>query len=105
MRRWLAVAMLVCCAGVATAEDYPARPVRVVIGFGPGATADITLRTLTPKLGQSLGQQLIVENRTGAGSNLAADFVAHAPKDGYTLLFCTIAALMVLAMVQKLNFD
>ena len=87
MRRWLAVAMLVCCTHAATAEDYPARPVRVVIGFGPGATADITLRTLTPKLAQALGQQFIVENRTGAGSNLAADFVAHAPKDGYTLLF------------------
>src|SRR5215813_3307452 len=106
MRRWwLAVAMLVCCTGAATAEDYPARPVRVVIGFGPGATADITLRTLTPKLGQSLGQQFIVENRTGAGSNLAADFVAHAPKDGYTLLFGTIANTINAAMGQKLNFD
>jgi len=106
MRRWwLAVAMLVCCTGAATAEDYPARPVRVVIGFGPGATADITLRTLTPKLGQSLGQQFIVENRTGAGSNLAADFVAHAPKDGYTLLFGTIANTINAAIGQKLNFD
>jgi len=103
---WLAVAMLVACTGAANAaDDYPARPVRVVIGFGPGATADITLRTLTPKLAHALGQQFVVENRAGAGSNLAADFVAHAPKDGHTLLFGTIANTINAALGQKLNFD
>src|SRR4051794_37689944 len=103
---WLAVAMLVCGTGAPdAAEDYPGRPVRVVIGFGPGATADITLRTLTPKLGSALGQQFIVENRTGAGSNLAADFVAHTPKDGYTLLVGTIANTINAAMAQKMNHD
>ena len=108
MRSLLAagLATLMACTGAASAaDDYPARPVRVVIGFGPGATADITLRALTPKLAQALGQQFVVENRTGAGSNLAADFVAHAPKDGYTLLFGTIANTINAALGQKLNHD
>src|SRR5215467_3102380 len=87
------------------ADDYPARPVRIVVGFGPGATIDVTARVLTPKLGQAFNQQFVVENKTGAGSNLAADFVAHAPKDGYTLLVGTIANTINAAMGQKLNFD
>src|SRR5215468_436075 len=67
------------------ADDYPARPVRIVVGFGPGATIDVTARILAPKLAQifnqqGFNQQFVVENKTGAGSNLAADFVAHAPR-------------------------
>lgn len=92
-------------AAAQAADDYPARPVRIIVGFGPGATADIMARALAPKLGQALGQQFVVENRAGAGSNLAADFVAHAPKDGHTLLFGTIANTINAAMGQKLNFD
>src|SRR5499426_934494 len=87
------------------ADDYPARPVRIVVGFGPGATIDVTARVLAPKLGQAFNQQFIVENKTGAGSNLAADFVAHAPKDGYTLLVGTIANTINAAMAQKMNHD
>src|SRR5262245_53278486 len=64
------------------ADDYPTRPVRIIAGFGPGATIDVTARVLAPKLAQALGQQFVVENRTGAGSNLAADHVAQAGKDG-----------------------
>ena len=102
-----ALALLVAWAGTASAveDDYPARPVRVVVGFGPGATIDVTARVLAPKLGQAFNQQFVVENKTGAGSNLAADLVAHAPKDGYTLLVGTIANTINAAMGQKLNYD
>jgi tripartite-type tricarboxylate transporter receptor subunit TctC len=84
---WIAMAGLAALAMVAqAADDYPTRPVRIVVGFGPGATIDVTARVLAPKLGATFNQQFVVENKTGAGSNLAADFVAHAPKDGHTLL-------------------
>jgi tripartite-type tricarboxylate transporter receptor subunit TctC len=104
--RIVAVAGLISLGLAAgAADDYPARPVRIVVGFGPGATIDVTARTLAPKLGQTFNQQFVVENKTGAGSNLAADFVAHAPKDGYTLLVGTIANTINAAMGQKMNHD
>jgi len=75
----------------AHAQDYPSRPVHIVIGFGPGSAADLTARQLGGRMGQTLGQQFVVENRPGAGSNLAADFVARAAKDGHTLFMATVA--------------
>ena len=86
------------------AEDYPSRPIRVVVGFGPGAVADVILRVMTTRMSQSLGQQLVVENRPGAGSSLGAEYVARAPKDGYTLLMCTVAQTINPAM-NNLSFD
>jgi tripartite-type tricarboxylate transporter receptor subunit TctC len=88
----------------ADAEDYPSRPVRVVVGFGPGAVADVILRVMASRMSQSLGQQLVVENRPGAGSSLGAEYVSRAPKDGYTLLMCTVAQTINPAM-NNLNFD
>jgi tripartite-type tricarboxylate transporter receptor subunit TctC len=88
----------------AQAEDYPSRPIRVVVGFGPGAVADVILRVLTASMSQSLGQQLVVENRPGAGSSLGAEYVSRAPKDGYTLLMCTVAQTINPAM-NNLSFD
>lgn len=106
---WIALsgiaALALAAQAAQAADDYPARPVRIIVGFGPGATIDVTARVLAPKLGQALNQQFVVENKTGAGSNLAADFVAHAPKDGHTLLVGTIANTINAAMGQKLNFD
>jgi len=88
----------------ARAEDYPSRPIRVVVGFGPGAVADVILRVMTVRMSQSLGQQLVVENRPGAGSSLGAEYVSRAPKDGYTLLMCTVAQTINPAM-NNLSFD
>src|SRR5262245_29643249 len=103
---WVALAGLAALAMAAqAADDYPTRPVRIVVGFGPGATIDVTARVLAPKLGAAFNQQFVVENKTGAGSNLAADFVAHAPKDGHVLLVGTIANTINVAMGQKLNYD
>lgn len=101
------LAAAVCLAGApATAQDYPARPVRVLVGFTPGAAADITARVLASRLTQILNQQVVVENKPGAGSSLAADYVSHAAKDGYTLLIGTSANLTnVVISQQNLGFD
>ncbi|HKC34235.1 MAG TPA: tripartite tricarboxylate transporter substrate binding protein [Xanthobacteraceae bacterium] len=110
MKRLHRVAALLSIALAATttagrADDYPSRPVRVIVGFTPGASADITARIVANRMGQILNQQFVVENKPGAGSNLAADFVAHAPKDGYTLLIGTSANLTNAVITPNLGFD
>src|SRR5215475_13527230 len=110
MSRWMRVAIAVAMASdaailTANAEDYPVRPVRIIIGFGPGASGDIAARVLAQKFGTLFGQQFVVENRTGAASNIATNFVAHAPKDGYTLLQGTVANTISAATTPNLNFD
>lgn len=91
--------------GPAQAQDYPTGPVRIVSGFSPGSTADISARVVGAKMGQSLGQQFVVENRTGAASSLAAALVARAPKDGYMLYVANVANMVNAAMNPNLNFD
>jgi len=83
---WLSIALGVLVAGGAAAQTYPDKPIKVVNGFGPGGGTDLLLRTLLPKLGEILGQQLIIDYRPAAGGNLAMDAVAKAAPDGYTLL-------------------
>ena len=73
-------------------ESYPTRPVRLIVGFAAGSSGDAAARIISHKLGEILGQSVIVEDRPGASSMIATDYVARAPKDGYTLLFATIAA-------------
>src|SRR3954454_9654809 len=87
MMRLCAAILLTALAGSAAQaqSDYPNKPIRLVVGFTPGSVADITARVLGNRMGQILGQQIVVENRPGAASNLAAEFVVRAPKDGYTL--------------------
>ena len=108
-KRLVIVAALTCAALLAgfaaRADDYPNRPIRVVVGFSAGSGADITARVVGQRMGQILGQQIVVENKTGAGSSLAAEFVARAPKDGYTLLLATIANPINAAMSSNLSFD
>ncbi len=81
--------------GAAWAQAYPAKPIRLVIGFAPGGAADYVARTLSEPLGRALGQQVVVENRAGAGSSLAADFVAKASGDGYTVLIASPSSISV----------
>jgi tripartite-type tricarboxylate transporter receptor subunit TctC len=100
------LALVVCIgAGAARAEDYPARPVRIVVGFPPGAAGDLVSRALAPHLGSALGQQFIVENRPGASSNIATEYAARAPKDGYTLFLGTVANVVNAAVSSNLSFD
>ena len=100
----LALAAQLVAAG-ANAEDYPARPVRIIVGFIPGSSADITARVLGQRMGQILGQQFVIENKPGAGSSLAAEFVARAPKDGYTLFLGSSANITNAAINPNLSFD
>ena len=85
-KRFAILVALTCAALLAAfaarADDYPNRPIRVVVGFSAGSGADITARAVGQRMGQLLGQQIVVENKTGAGSSLAAEFVARAAKDG-----------------------
>ena len=110
MRRlaaWIIGAALcaVVASSAAHAQDFPTRPIRVIVGFGAGSGADITARVVGARMSEILGQQIVVENKTGAGSSLAAEFVARAPKDGYTLLLATIANPINAAMSSNLSFD
>jgi tripartite-type tricarboxylate transporter receptor subunit TctC len=84
-------ALAACASGGATAADYPARPVRLVVGFAAGGPTDILTRILAERLSQRSGQQFIVENRTGASSNVAVEAVLNAPRDGYTILVMSTA--------------
>ena len=97
------LALILATVG-AQAQDYPSRPVRVIVGFGPGSVADISARVLAARMGQLLGQQFVVENRAGAGSSLGAEFVTRAPKDGATLFMSTVANTINPAL-HKLSFD
>jgi tripartite-type tricarboxylate transporter receptor subunit TctC len=87
------------------ALDYPARPVRVIVGFSTGSASDIIARLAAAQLSQQLGRQFVVENHTGAATNLAAEYVARATPDGYTLLLLTSANTVNATLYTKLNFN
>ena len=101
----LAFAVSAWLCPVHAADVYPARPIQVVVGFGAGASADIAARLFARRLEQTLGQQIVVENRPGAGSNIATEYVAHAATDGYTLLFGTVANTINATLSKDLRFD
>ena len=105
MRFSMLIVAATCSCNSASAEDYPNRPVRVMVGFSPGTTADITARVVGQRIGQNLGQQIVVENKAGAGSSFAAEAVARAPKDGYTLLLASIANPINAVVSSNLSFD
>ena len=108
MKSVLAVCFALACtsgAHLAQAQAYPVKPVRIVVGFTPGGGVDINARLLAPKLGDALGQQVIVDNRPGAGTNIANEHVAKAAPDGYTLLINTAALAINMSLYKKVNFD
>jgi tripartite-type tricarboxylate transporter receptor subunit TctC len=100
----LALAALVAVPH-ARAGDFPSQPLRLIIGFPPGSAADITARLVGAHMSETLGQQVVVESRTGAGSNIAAEFVARAGADGYTLYIGTSSNLTSLAINSNLRLD
>jgi tripartite-type tricarboxylate transporter receptor subunit TctC len=89
----------------AWAQTYPTRPVRLVVGFPPGGAADLISRLIGQWLSDRLGQSVFIENRAGAASNIAAEFVVRAPPDGYTLLDLTSVNSYNVTLYDNLKFD
>jgi len=98
-------AALPAASRIARAQTYPSRPVRLVVGFAAGSTTDILARLIGQWLSERLGQQFIVENRPGAGSNIATEAVAKAPADGYTLLMVAPVHAINATLYDKLNYN
>jgi tripartite-type tricarboxylate transporter receptor subunit TctC len=102
---FIAGAAALAAPRVAWAQTYPARPVRILVGFAPGGPADTIARLTGQRLSERLGQQFIVENRTGAGTNIATEAVVNSPPDGYTLLLITSANFINATLYPTLNFN
>ena len=100
MRSIVLVAAL-AVASAATAQSYPTRPVRFIVGFTPGGGVDINARLLAARMSPSLGQPVVVENKPGAGTNIAAEYVAKSTPDGYTLFFNSAAFAINLALYRQ----
>ena len=100
----LAAGMAVLC-GTAAGQTYPTKPVRILVGFAPGGGTDIMARVVAARLGESMKQQFIVDNRPGANANLAAKLASEAPGDGYTLLFMSVAHIMSKPVYKNLGYD
>jgi tripartite-type tricarboxylate transporter receptor subunit TctC len=98
-------AALPALGSIARAQRYPARPIRLVLGYAPGAAPDIVCRLMGQWLAERLGQPFVVENRPGAGSNLGTEMVVRAPADGYTLLYTTTANATNATLYEHLNFN
>jgi tripartite-type tricarboxylate transporter receptor subunit TctC len=100
----VALALAVCCGSVLA--DYPAKPVRFVVPFAPGGATDLLARTIGDRLSAALGQPFVVENKPGAATQIAAQYVAKAPADGYTLLMATSTTLAInKSLYSKLPYD
>jgi tripartite-type tricarboxylate transporter receptor subunit TctC len=99
------LAFALALPGAAFAQAYPSKPVKLVVGFTPGGGVDINARLLASKLTELLGQQVIVENKPGAGTNIANEFVARSSPDGYTLLINTAAVAINMALYKRPGYD
>ncbi|WP_144630092.1 Bug family tripartite tricarboxylate transporter substrate binding protein [Bordetella genomosp. 13] len=102
----LAVGLLSQFPAAAQSADFPTRPIKMVVPFGPGTSTDIVARVMADAMGKSLGQSVIVENRAGAGGSIGTDFVARAPADGYTIVMGTVGTHAInKALYRKLAYD
>ena len=98
-------AALPALSRVAGAQAYPSRPVRLLVGVAPGGGTDIMARLMQPVLSERLGQQIVIENRPGAGTNIATEAVVHAAPDGYTLLAASLANAGNATLYTDLKFN
>jgi tripartite-type tricarboxylate transporter receptor subunit TctC len=102
----IAACAVLSCAGAATAQTYPSKPVRVIVPFTPGGISDVLARVMAQHLTSSMGQQFVVDNRPGAGTTIAGDLVAKALPDGYTIYFIDMTTHAINAtLYSKLPFD
>jgi len=98
--------LLLLFAAQAFAQSYPSKPLRMVVGFTPGGAADFVARAFQEPLGRALGQPVVVENKPGAGSSIAAEFVARSPADGYTFLIASPSSILVNPLISpKAGFE
>jgi tripartite-type tricarboxylate transporter receptor subunit TctC len=98
-------AVLPAVSTIAAAQAYPSRPIRLIIGYTPGGSADLTARLMGQWLSERLGQPFVIENRPGGGTNIATEAVVRAPPDGYTLLLAAPANAVNATLYDKLNFN
>jgi tripartite-type tricarboxylate transporter receptor subunit TctC len=96
---------LLLVAGLALAQPYPSKPIRVVVAFSPGGPVDVVIRLIAPKMSDALGQPIVIENKTGAGGNLAAAQISKAPADGYTLLASSSAYAVNPALTPDAGYN
>ena len=97
---------LIGAAGPAWSQSYPTKPIRLIVGYAPGGSVDTTARIFAPRLSAELGQQVIVENRPGAASNIAGEYVARSAPDGYTLFWSSGPALGTnMAFYEKMTYN
>lgn len=102
----LLVIALSLAGGVAAAQSWPAKPIRLISPFAPGGGTDITCRSIAPKLSAALGQQVVVDNRGGAGGMVGVELAAKAPPDGYTLVLGTIGPIAInVSLYEKMTYD
>jgi tripartite-type tricarboxylate transporter receptor subunit TctC len=100
----LAIGMMLVCVDC-VAQTFPARAIRVIVPFAPGGGTDILIRTVSPKLSEALGQQLVIDNRAGGGSTIGSELAAKAPPDGYTLLMVDTSFTTNPSLYSKLPYD
>jgi len=103
--RFFLMLLLALLTGVAEAQTYPSRPVRLIVPFPPGGSNDIVARMVATQLGERLGQQVVIDNRGGAGGVLGTDLAAKSPPDGYTLLLISVAYAFGPALYKNLPYD
>jgi tripartite-type tricarboxylate transporter receptor subunit TctC len=103
--RITALAVLVFCAAAGFAQTYPNRPIRLLVGYPPGGPADVTARLVSPHLSEALGQQVVVDNRSGAGGTVAATTLAGAAPDGYTISIMANGELAISPNLRKVPYD
>ena len=99
------VAIAVLGATHAGAQNYPAKPIRMIVGFPPGGSLDVNARLISPRLSENLGQQVIVDNRAGASGNIAAELVMNSPPDGYTLICVTVPYVVNPYLFARVPYD
>src|SRR6266702_6009240 len=108
MKKWIALCIALGSAFPASflqAQTWPQRPVKVIVPFTAGGNSDTQARIICERLSAALGRQFIVENRAGAGGAIAAEFVAKAPADGYTLFFAATPQILIVPLIQKVSYD
>ena len=105
MTRFIAAWLLVCWTSLSAWAAYPEKPIRIVVAFAPGSSTDIVARLVGEQLSQSMGQSVIIENKPGAGGNIATVGVMNAPADGYTLLFHSVAYAVNPTLFKNAGYD